>query len=206
MHKKLTQTGFTAIELIVVIAIIAGIMAMGLYWLSGARYSARLTTSSRNLIAIGQMLEGYRADHRGAYPFLIGDGVPTADNKYGSRKFTSAEPDTTPYIGDKLFPKYCSDPSLFYCPLSSTSFVQSLWYRKEDGTWNKPAGVGWSYTYLAAHYSEGHVDEDVRNGRVLAQTCSLYGKYNRTGDGEYDRETVVLYSDHSVKIESKFKW
>lgn len=199
------KKGFTLVELLVVIAIFVMVLSVGMYWLSSARYSAKRLVSIRNLEAIGQMLGEYASDHRGAYPRPANDGLATPDNNYGAKVFTSFSPDTSPYLGDKIFPAYCSDPLLFFCPLSNYAFVAALWFKKADNTFNIPRGSYWSYTYLA-HRGAGHSDEDVVAGRVLAESCSLYGKYISTGSTIFDRETLVLYSDFSVKIESRFKW
>ncbi len=197
--------GFTVVELLVVVVILMLLMGLGAYWMGKARYNAKLVTSQRNLEAIGQMIANYASDHRGALPRPADAGLADASNDYGTKVFTSPDPDNAPYIGDKLFPRYCSDPRLFYCPLSSLVYPADLWKRNDDNTWDVPKGVYWSYTYLGRRKAV-HTDEDVVAGRVLAETCSLYGRYTRTGDGEFDRETVVLYSDYSVRIEPRFKW
>lgn len=207
MNDRKTRliSGFTLIEMLVVVSIFVALLALGVYWLNNAVYSSKLMTSQRNLAAIGQMLAEYASDHRGTYPRPADSGLASADNKYGATAFTSRTPSTEPYLGDKIFPKYCSEPTLFYCPLSNYVFVATLWFKKSDNTFNIPPGVSWSYTYLR-HRGPYHIDADVTSDKVLAQTCSLYGKYRVTGPETFDRDTIVLYFDMSIKRESKFKW
>lgn len=194
-------------ELLIVIAILVAFMAIGAYWLSAAKYRGNQAICTRNLHSIGQVLENYRADHRGMYPALVGDAIPSAGNRYGVDVFLSFNPTSDPYIGNKLLPEYSSDPTIFYCPLSDIQFDEEKWYKEDDNTWHIPEDESWSYTYLARHYdSAGHTDEDVLKGRVLAQCVTMYGSHNTTGSALFDRETPVLYDDLSVQISDVFKW
>jgi prepilin-type N-terminal cleavage/methylation domain-containing protein len=75
--------GFTLLEMVVVVAIVAILLALLLPALAHARWSSRLTRCAANLHVIGQAIHEYEAD-RGAVPhaefmprpFDLSDGLP----------------------------------------------------------------------------------------------------------------------------------
>ena len=67
-HARRRRAGFTLVELLVVIGIIALLVSILLPSLSGARVAARSVASLSNLRQIGVALVGYRNENRGFYP------------------------------------------------------------------------------------------------------------------------------------------
>jgi len=68
----LRQNGFTLVELLVVIGIIALLISVLMPALTAARQQAQKTQCLSNLRSLGQAVALYQAEHKGVYPPLIG--------------------------------------------------------------------------------------------------------------------------------------
>src|SRR5688572_17516822 len=67
-HEANESSGFTLVELLVVIGIIAALIAILLPSLSAARERANRVKCSSNLRSIGQAMHSYANDNKGQYP------------------------------------------------------------------------------------------------------------------------------------------
>ncbi len=104
MKVPYSWRGFTLIEMLVVIAIIAILVGILFSVFGPVREQARQTQCISNLSQLGIALKAYRTDH-GRYPF-----APMYDNV--------TDPDHPKYVGgfSALYPTYVDDKSLFICP------------------------------------------------------------------------------------------
>ncbi len=70
MHKRIDKSGFTLVELLVVVAIIALLLSILLPSLGKARTQAKRAVSSSNMRQIGIAMEMYAGDWNGASPLI----------------------------------------------------------------------------------------------------------------------------------------
>jgi prepilin-type N-terminal cleavage/methylation domain-containing protein len=168
MSAKKKNGGFTLVELLVVIGIIAVLVAMLLPALLRAKQQARLVECSARLRDVVTASHCYAADNKGWLPPTRGDnGNPRYDyasnfrNNHGWN--IPADGDIGSNIGRLIFRKYLSDSRMTRCPLAlgdtevQRSFDQDYCYNVHvkiktftSGTptrvtqvwWQKVAGFG----------------------------------------------------------------
>lgn len=81
--NRVRLKGFTLIELMIVITVIAILAAMVLFGLGQAQARARDTQRESNLRAVATALQGYASDHQGGY-------VPAASSAWNATNLFSA--------------------------------------------------------------------------------------------------------------------
>ena len=76
LKPSIKRSGFTLIELMIVIAIIAILAAVLVPNMVRARSRGQLTACTSNLRNIGTAVEMYNVDAKGRYPLLLSDLTP----------------------------------------------------------------------------------------------------------------------------------
>lgn len=107
-----SRRGFTLVELLVVIGIIALLISILMPALSKARKSAMNANCMSNLRSVGQSLTLYAAENKGKYPAHHGGGAWLWDVSIGTR--------------DALL-KSGSARKVFYCAVYQEQDVDGLW-------------------------------------------------------------------------------
>jgi prepilin-type N-terminal cleavage/methylation domain-containing protein len=159
--------GFTLLELIVVISIIAILAAILFPVFAQARERARSVSCASNLKQLGLALQLYAPDYRGYFP-------PAADT-----------------FMDPLMP-YVKNEMIFVCP----SGLSEVWLRLNPSTPSQPYVNGQGHRVVTAYlYEPGHCNDDRATERLLfdselrhAETGNvmfLGGKIKRIPRGEW---------------------
>lgn len=119
--KKLNKKGFTLIELMIVIAIIAILASILVPNFVKARAQGQLTACKSNLKNIGTAMEMYSADHNGRYPTTKQDILGDANNP-GYMKVIPTCP-LTPNVAYTC--KTASNPDYYYLICSQGKHQQA---------------------------------------------------------------------------------
>lgn len=123
---------FTLIEILVVVAIIALLIAILIPSLRRARDQALKVVCGSNLSQLGKSLYTYMHDSKGHLPTLY--RTPTSFTTYYMYR-----PETGKInLGLLARNQYASDPELFYCPTQNREDSASLSYNSDDNPWAGP--------------------------------------------------------------------
>jgi len=108
---------FTLIEVLVVVAIIALLVAVLLPSLARAREQARATVCLSHLHQQGIALSGYSSDHKAVLPMAGSFRYTLMEGAYYVGMSEPGMPHWVPVNLGALYPKYIGNsPELFYCP------------------------------------------------------------------------------------------
>ena len=171
MNRLKKQSGFTLIEMIIVV-IILGILAMIIIpQISVSTGDAKLSTLQTNLSTVRSSLELYYHQHNETYPgdmAAAGGATPDDETAFANQltRYTNTDGEVSETVGDPLFPfgPYIKNGKLPSNPFSGTNTV-SIDSAETDITVRAASGgnEGWKFYrktgVFIADDLDGHTDE-----------------------------------------------
>jgi prepilin-type N-terminal cleavage/methylation domain-containing protein/prepilin-type processing-associated H-X9-DG protein len=125
------RKGFTLVELLVVIGIIALLIALLLPALAKSRESARRAACLSNLRQINMAFRFYAADNHDQVPL----GYRTASKQYNSMVFSTTAGNRWVLFGLLRVPGYLENPAVLFCPSENNTKFQ---FDTSENPWPAP--------------------------------------------------------------------
>ena len=211
------RRGFTLLELLVVVAILALLMSLLLPAMGEARAAAKRATCASNLRQIGLAIHAYVAEQGGLVPrgpeslgpfdfssnqmatnqVWIGDGTP---------EFPALHPHEHTGLG-QLLPASCPQPRVLFCPADENHLALAETPRIGTGADAYSSYLYRQLDYLPPEAAQGSLDQmgSHRVGAALVRVEALALDTNSLGPGPYyqanhgARQTNVLFRDGAVR-------
>jgi len=130
-RKKELGSGFTLVELLVVIGVVAVLAGLLMPVISQARRNANVTTCQSNLRGLSQALVMYQINEGGGryyVPWITYLGDP---RRHPNHLDASGESDYEEALAESAAPGYIDDPNAFVCPADPTAGEEG----NRDSTW-----------------------------------------------------------------------
>jgi prepilin-type N-terminal cleavage/methylation domain-containing protein/prepilin-type processing-associated H-X9-DG protein len=182
--RRPSHSGFTLLELLVVIGIIAILMGLIIPVVGRVKESGRKTQCVSNLRQIGQALEVYKAENNQQYPNNeISIPVNLISNGFGTLTFLGRL-----FMGDK------DKAKVFYCP-------SAKWWKIDDPTYGLQnygvPGVTCKSNYWVRSYTVGAPKSDPSDTVAYVADTWIYSRGILTAN--HSPGANVLYTDGHVK-------
>jgi prepilin-type N-terminal cleavage/methylation domain-containing protein/prepilin-type processing-associated H-X9-DG protein len=156
MRKTLPKGGFTLVELLVVIGIIALLIAILLPALNRVRTAARMVVCQSNLRQIGLAWMTYTHEHRDSWPLIQIRQTNNVYNDWYSYEKKGLHVALSPYLGREITMQDSDRDSVFVCPERPVT---------PSGSMNSYAGLFYHFRgRVVVPMINGQSPRDWRNG------------------------------------------
>jgi prepilin-type N-terminal cleavage/methylation domain-containing protein/prepilin-type processing-associated H-X9-DG protein len=198
-RSKAPLWGFTLIEMLTVMAILAVLAGMLFPVIAKSREQARKTVCMNNLRQIGMALSLYATDHAGLIPITEGYEPFRATHHIWDGTLNPPRYEGLGYLHEKF--GYGVKPEMYYCP-SANGLCRMDWREHAWACWEK-VGSDWRYAQCGTSYvyrETGFGADKLlsRNAETPAmamdfQICTVYGNCH------FLQGVNILFYDGSVK-------
>jgi len=205
-NAKSRRAGFTLVELLVVIGIIALLISIMLPSLNAARRQATRIACAANIRSIGQSYQLYAAEYKGNYPPVQMWHWPIGN--WGNPWWDDPDANHMPPIPDGagllVTNGYVKDPRIYYCPgQDDISWVdwqdqEKNWLKVAQGDYTGLSAAHNGYHHYANYYSQwGDPNYPTNKG--------MYGVPAPVATGADDRGDKVLATDMMLR-RTNYDW
>lgn len=131
MTKRASVTGFTIVELLIVIVVIGILAAITIVAFNGVQARAHNAKRVSDLAGIAKAIELYRADN-GRYPAAVGPGAPSGCLSAPGWNCFGVSGTNTRFLPEQYYPGQLPQDPQFHdssaCDIPNNSMTRAYWY------------------------------------------------------------------------------
>jgi len=194
MNKR--KAGFTLTELIVVISVVAGLVAMFLPSITAIREYARRAQCRSNLRQAAVAVGLYQTEHTGLFPPAYGAGP-------GGQGPANPNPqETDKQLRNPLYPHYLRDLTALVCPSCM------LFERDDDDGYYYALGSGRRYYFYKYNYFLNWKDDTKRTPKSPANVILYFDQDDTAPRGEWlgGNHGGMRPGGHIIFCDSHVEW
>jgi len=206
MAKVARKPGFTLVEILVIIVVVAALAVLTFKLVQRAKFSATRTTAIGQMRGIGVAAASWAADNNRPEPFYYTNGTGDYPHEYtgGSKKSVPGNPAKALYNVADPDSGYLHNPSDFFSPLVNQTLPSRKDYDPTTASATRIWGTyTWYYPFVSAaeraRYPEiGNVFPSKVNARVAGRLLMCESYMHSTP--KFDKQTYnALMVDGSVQ-------
>lgn len=198
------QSGYTLIEILVVIAVLSLLAALIFPMFGRVRGAARQIHCTSNLRQLGQALAMYRSDYDDRYPFAADPAIHLTGGNFMLFPDMDVIGPALPMLSDVMSP-YVRSREVWHCPSDAGNVVIDVPHVPYPSMYEK-FGMSYFY-YIAPAYSQtvGFPPgaKSVTSSRARASVPMMWdGGWYWHGASDWPGRANVLFSDGHVKSQT----
>ena len=199
MRRDSSRCGFTLVEMLTVIAIIAALAALLLPVLALARGRAREIVCVSNLRQIGMAMKIYCQDYDGVYPWGVDPTDKYTPQMWNAFPAFKAQIPGMPMLHTLLIP-YVRGASIFHCPADTGYTIEDFTGLALDAMPSSFQRFGTSYIYRTELAFRRAVDSALQNPAETNVLFDSAGHWHGTLIPPGLRYNVVMADGHTKDL------